>query len=248
MPQPIEYELKIWLACGITTIRDVGSDTRKALALARREREGHARRAAHLHLSAVRPSDERRLGARPRARAQGDGRRTASRSSASIATSCRRWRTRRTRQGLRIAHHVGVEETNAWDDIHFGTTSIEHWYGIPDAAIADGVQDFPVVLQLQQRDRSLSLGRPPLARGRPGAAARWCSTRWSRATSRGCRRSTSTRRRAICSARRRSRGSATICIPRSRNTSAPIRRITARTSSAGRRPTRRSGRRTTGSG
>ena len=29
--QPIEYELNIWLACGITTIRDVGSDTRRAL-------------------------------------------------------------------------------------------------------------------------------------------------------------------------------------------------------------------------
>ncbi len=47
------------------------------------------------------------------------------------------------KEGLRIAHHVGVEETNAWDDIHFGTTSIEHWYGIPDAAILDGVQGFP---------------------------------------------------------------------------------------------------------
>ena len=30
--QPIEYEFKIWLACGITAVRDVGSDTRKALA------------------------------------------------------------------------------------------------------------------------------------------------------------------------------------------------------------------------
>jgi hypothetical protein len=34
-------------------------------------------------------------------------------------------------------------ETNAWDDIRLGTTSIEHWYGIPDAAIPDGVQNFP---------------------------------------------------------------------------------------------------------
>src|ERR1051325_2930691 len=42
--------------------------------------------------------------------------------------------------GLRIAHHAGVEETNAWDDISLGTTSIEHWYGIPDAALPDGVQ------------------------------------------------------------------------------------------------------------
>jgi len=45
--------------------------------------------------------------------------------------------------GLPIAHHVGVEETNAWDDIKFGTTSIEHWYGIPDAAIESGRQNFP---------------------------------------------------------------------------------------------------------
>ncbi|HEV7699742.1 MAG TPA: amidohydrolase family protein, partial [Pyrinomonadaceae bacterium] len=31
----------------------------------------------------------------------------------------------------------------AWDDIKFGTTSIEHWYGIPDAAIESGRQNFP---------------------------------------------------------------------------------------------------------
>src|SRR6185436_19855205 len=45
--------------------------------------------------------------------------------------------------GLPVAHHAGVEETNAWDDIKFGTRSIEHWYGVPDAALADGVQHFP---------------------------------------------------------------------------------------------------------
>jgi hypothetical protein len=45
--------------------------------------------------------------------------------------------------GLPIAHHIGVEETNAWDDVRLGTRSIEHWYGIPDAALADGVQRFP---------------------------------------------------------------------------------------------------------
>jgi len=47
------------------------------------------------------------------------------------------------KQGLRVAHHTGVEETNTWDDIRFGTTSIEHWYGIPDAAIPSGRQNFP---------------------------------------------------------------------------------------------------------
>src|ERR1700682_6480138 len=29
IPQPVEYELKLWLSCGITTVRDVGSDTKK---------------------------------------------------------------------------------------------------------------------------------------------------------------------------------------------------------------------------
>jgi hypothetical protein len=47
------------------------------------------------------------------------------------------------RAGLPVAHHAGVEETNAWDDIRFGTRSIEHWYGVPDAALPDGRQNFP---------------------------------------------------------------------------------------------------------
>jgi imidazolonepropionase-like amidohydrolase len=44
--------------------------------------------------------------------------------------------------GLRVAHHVGVEETDARHDAAFGVTSIEHWYGVPDAALR-GSQDFP---------------------------------------------------------------------------------------------------------
>jgi len=47
------------------------------------------------------------------------------------------------KQGMRVAHHTGVEETNAWDDIKFGTTSIEHWYGIPEAAMTSGRQNYP---------------------------------------------------------------------------------------------------------
>ena len=52
--------------------------------------------------------------------------------------------------GLPVAHHAGVEETNAWDDIKFGTRSIEHWYGIPDAAIPSGRAEFSAVIQLQR--------------------------------------------------------------------------------------------------
>jgi len=45
--------------------------------------------------------------------------------------------------GLRTAHHMAVDETNAWDAAAGGLTSIEHWYGVPDAAITDGLQTFP---------------------------------------------------------------------------------------------------------
>src|SRR5215831_17083136 len=38
-PQPLEYELNIWLSCGITAIRDVGSDTRRALELRKQSAE-----------------------------------------------------------------------------------------------------------------------------------------------------------------------------------------------------------------
>ena len=99
-PQPIEYELKIWLACGITTDPRRGQRHQASARLrATQSAEGQDRRAAHLHLpacSAGRRTPTRRAPACARSRRWAP---TASRSSASIATSCRRWRTRRTSSG-----------------------------------------------------------------------------------------------------------------------------------------------------
>ena len=44
--------------------------------------------------------------------------------------------------GLPTTTHIGVEETTAKDYIELGVTSIEHFYGIGDAAL-DGIQNFP---------------------------------------------------------------------------------------------------------
>src|SRR4051794_5130358 len=64
------------------------------------------------------------------------------------------------KRGLPVAHHAGVEETNAWDDIRFATRSIEHWYGIPDAAIPEGVQNFPTSFSYNnETDRFRYAGR-----------------------------------------------------------------------------------------
>ena len=46
------------------------------------------------------------------------------------------------KQNLRTATHIAVEETTAKDFAELGVTSIEHFYGVADAAL-DGIQDFP---------------------------------------------------------------------------------------------------------
>ena len=140
--QPIEYELKIWLACGITAVRDVGSDTRKALAWRDASAKGTlAAPRIFVYPQFGRPTNLDSARARVRAlKAMGvDGIKLLGIDRDVMQAM----EDEAHKEGLRIAHHVGVEETNAWDDIHFGTTSIEHWYGIPDAAIVNGVQDFP---------------------------------------------------------------------------------------------------------
>ncbi|MCA1630325.1 MAG: amidohydrolase family protein [Acidobacteria bacterium] len=140
--QPLDYELKLWLASGITTVRDVGSDMRKTLALKRRSEAGEVA-CPRLFVYAVGGGARNVEQARARVRelkAQGaDGLKFFGMDRDLMAAA---W-DEAHKQGLRIAHHAAVAETNAWDDARFGTTSIEHWYGIPDAAIEGGVQNFP---------------------------------------------------------------------------------------------------------
>jgi hypothetical protein len=141
-PQPLEYELDIWLACGITTIRDVGSDTKRALELRKQSAEGElAAPRIFIYPQFGRPKTPEEARDRVRAlKQQGvDGIKILGIDRDTMEAMEREAHL----LNLRIAHHAGVEETNAWDDINFGTTSIEHWYGIPDAAIEHGVQNFP---------------------------------------------------------------------------------------------------------
>jgi hypothetical protein len=141
-PQPIEYELNIWLACGITTIRDVGSPTPRALELRKMSAEGEIaapRIFVYPMFGQVRNAEEARARVRSLKQMGADGIKIFGIDRDIMQAM----EDEAHKLGMRIAHHAGVEETNAWDDIRFGTTSIEHWYGIPDAAIEDGVQHFP---------------------------------------------------------------------------------------------------------
>jgi len=145
IPQPVDYCLKLWLACGITTVRDVGSDTKLTLPL--------RDKSAKNEVVAPRLFIYTMFGYPPAPRNAGEARARVREIKQSGADGIKILGVDRDimaalldeahKLGLRVAHHVGVEETNAWDDIKFGTTSIEHWYGIPDAAIEGGRQNFP---------------------------------------------------------------------------------------------------------
>jgi hypothetical protein len=145
IPQPLEYNLKLWLACGVTTVRDVGSDTAKTLQLRKRSADGEI---ACPRLF-VYPMFNRAPNPRNAAQARARVREIKAMGADGIKLMgvyrdvMEAMEDEAHKTGLRVAHHTGVEETNAWDDIKFGTTSIEHWYGIPDAAIESGRQNFP---------------------------------------------------------------------------------------------------------
>src|SRR5688572_15255021 len=144
IPQPLDYTLKLWLASGITTIRDVGSDTQKTLALRGRSANGEVASPrvyvyAQFSNASVRSVETARQRVRELKTMGVDGIKLSG-TDRDIMTAMGE---EARKVGLRIAHHVGVEETTAWDDIRIGTTSIEHWYGVPDAALLDGVQGFP---------------------------------------------------------------------------------------------------------
>jgi cytosine/adenosine deaminase-related metal-dependent hydrolase len=144
VPMPVEYCTKLWLACGITTARDVGA-TKKTLQWRADSASGKlaAPRIFAYGVFQANPTPKTVEEARQRIRdikaAGYDGVKLFGIDRDLMEAMM----DEAHKQGLRVAHHTGVEETNTWDDIRFGTTSIEHWYGIPDAAILSGRQNFP---------------------------------------------------------------------------------------------------------
>lgn len=139
--QPVEYCMKMWLACGITTVRDVSASAKTLRWREQSEKNEifSPRIYAYGVFTGAKNADEARQKVQKLKQDGYDGIKLFGVDRAIMAAMM----DEAKKQNMRVAHHVGVEETNAWDDIKFGTTSIEHWYGIPDAAIISGRQNFP---------------------------------------------------------------------------------------------------------
>lgn len=137
---PTEYLYKLWLACGITTVRDVGSHPDSTLIDKQKSEKGELIAPRILIYMVVRNREIKGAVEEVRKfkKMGADGIKIFGLDKdvmqAVLAES--------NALGLKVAHHVGVEETDARDDIQMGTTTIEHWYGIPDAAL-EGSQNFP---------------------------------------------------------------------------------------------------------
>ncbi|MGD9562449.1 MAG: amidohydrolase family protein [Pyrinomonadaceae bacterium] len=140
---PVEYCMKMWLACGITTVREAWSG-KKTLEW-RQETAANTMAGPRIFAYGGFPGPNQHTEEAVRQRVRDlkaagfDGIKLYTIDRDLMAAMM----DEANKLGMRVMHHVGVEETNAWDDIKFGTTTIEHWYGIPDAAIESGRQNFP---------------------------------------------------------------------------------------------------------
>ncbi len=143
-PQPLQYEMNLYLASGATTIRDVGANWTKA-------QQWRAQSAAHEMIAPRILLYERIWTARGThkpeliregvryAREQGVDGLKASGMDRDLVEA---FLDEAHKQGLRTAVHIAVDESTAKDWAELGVTSIEHFYGVADAAL-DGIQNFP---------------------------------------------------------------------------------------------------------
>lgn len=144
VPIEAEYQLSLWLASGITTVRDVGSTWSRSVRLRARSAAGRiAAPRLYLYRSFGPVFDV------------GEARRRVDAFAAAGADGIKLWSAlgrppeivravleRARQRGLRVTTHIGVGGTDAIDYAENGVTSIEHFYGIPDAALP-GVQHLP---------------------------------------------------------------------------------------------------------
>lgn len=143
--QPISYLLQLLLAGGQTTVRDVGSEFEKAKTWRAQTASGEIEGPRillypwSLGVRSQGTPEQMREKVRQAKEGGADGlkvRENMDRDQLEAVMDEART------QGLKVAAHIGFEETTARDYAELGAASIEHFYGVADAAL-EGIQDFP---------------------------------------------------------------------------------------------------------
>jgi imidazolonepropionase-like amidohydrolase len=141
--QPIQYERNLYLAAGVTTAREVGGDFEKSK---RWQAESNAHSIVSPRILVYPFVSKGRTGSPAEIRAWirdikqrgADGLKIIGMDRDQLEAIM----DEAHKLGLRTATHIAVEETTAEDYIELGVNSIEHFYGVADAAL-DGIQHFP---------------------------------------------------------------------------------------------------------
>ncbi len=181
-PGPTEYVYKLWLAHGVTTIREVGSMNGLAWTCEQRRQSAAAEIAAPRisayglfplpEFMALTPQEGRRW-VDAVAAAGADGIKFLGAKPDTMAAVLEA----AGKAGLRTAcHHaqMSVARMNVLDTAGWGLTSMEHWYGLPEALFVDRtVQDYPPGYNYNnEQDRFGEAGKLWLQAAEPGSA-RW---------------------------------------------------------------------------
>ncbi|MGH7718965.1 MAG: amidohydrolase family protein [Gemmatimonadaceae bacterium] len=141
-PMPRDYVYKLWLAHGITTIREPGSGEGIDTVVA------HARLSAENRIAAPTIIPYATVNADDAAAARDSVRRLKTRGARGLKVFILRpdvWQAtveEARAQALPIATDLKIQETDAVAAARMGIRTLEHWYGVPDAAIP-GPQKFP---------------------------------------------------------------------------------------------------------
>jgi imidazolonepropionase-like amidohydrolase len=140
--QPIQYERNLYLAAGVTTTRELGGSFDKS----KQWQEQSAANTIVAPRMQVYWVVTRGNGTPDALRANVRDAKTRGADGLKIFGMDRDQLTalmdEAKAQGLKTTTHIAVEEVTAKDFIELGVDSIEHFYGVADAAL-DGIQDFP---------------------------------------------------------------------------------------------------------
>ena len=150
---PAEYVFKLWMGHGITTIRDPGSGNGLDWVLQHKQKSAANEITAPRieaytffgqgHEGPIRTPEQARGWMRQQARDGADGVKLFGAPPEVLRAALEEART----LGLRTAMHhaqLDVARADALDTARWGLTTMEHWYGLPEALFEDRtVQDYP---------------------------------------------------------------------------------------------------------
>jgi imidazolonepropionase-like amidohydrolase len=180
---PAEYVFKLWMGHGITTVRDPGSGNGLAWTTEAREKSARSEITAprlfayvFFGLGSKTPlatPDAARAWVAAQAKEHADGIKLMGLRPDLLKATL----AEAKKQGLRTAcHHaqLNVAWNNALDSARLGLTTMEHWYGLPEALFDDRtVQDYPPGYNyLDEQHRFGQAGRLWRQAAPPGSA-RW---------------------------------------------------------------------------